>query len=70
MLVSYKIFGEAVLRSSPAAPAWEQLPLSYATNQIVVAVAAVGHEDGVRESCRSCNWVDLFRSVQFVRMLP
>ena len=48
MLVSYKIFGEAVLRSSPAAPAWEQLPLSYATNQIVVAVAAVGQdEDGV-----------------------
>ena len=70
MLVSYKIFGEAVLRSSPAAPAWEQLPLSYATNQIVVAAAAGQDEDGVRASCRSCNWVDLFRSVQFVRMLP
>jgi len=44
-----KYFGEAVLRSSPAAPAWEQLPLSYATNQIIAAAAVGQDEDGVRE---------------------
>ena len=37
------------MRSSPAAPAWEQLPLSYATNQIIAAAAVGQDEDGVRE---------------------